>query len=231
VPEAKERALRPRDAATLVLVHSGDGPARVLMGQRNSGHVFMPNKFVFPGGRVDAADARVLPIADYHPKVRDRLLHRTTESRARALGMAAIRETFEEAGILVGKRSAPMRATRSPAWQAFHAQGIAPSLEGLELIARAITPAGEPRRFDARFFMADAGQIAGQVHRKIQGDGELLDLHWVAIDDARKLDLPAITRVVIDEIERRLATPRGEHDAIPVPFYRWSGRRPAIEYL
>lgn len=67
------RAVRPRDAATLIIVRTGAGEPRVLMGQRSANHKFMPNKFVFPGGKVDCADNRIVPPLDLHPHVMDRL--------------------------------------------------------------------------------------------------------------------------------------------------------------
>src|SRR5216684_3737927 len=92
--------LRPRDAATLILVRERGRIPEVLMGCRDAKHAFMPNRYVFPGGRVDKADAHV-PIAtplDRHVKAR--LLKAATAQRAQALGVAAVRETFEETGLI-----------------------------------------------------------------------------------------------------------------------------------
>lgn len=75
-----------------------------------------------------------------------------TEARARALALAAIRETFEEAGLLVGRRVAFVPRTRARGWAAFLAHGVVPALDALEYVARVITPPGNPRRFDTRFF-------------------------------------------------------------------------------
>ncbi len=223
--------MRPKDAATLILVRRDGDRARVLMGQRHSGHVFMPDKFVFPGGRVDAADHRVEPASELRPAVAARVAHGVSSARARALAMAAVRETFEETGLIVGRRSSERRSSRSPAWAAFLRTGVVPDLAPFDLVGRAITPHDAPRRFDARFFMADASTIQGEVHESPTGSGELLDLSWVSLDEARRLDLPAITRIVIDEVAKRLdATPQ-EAARIPVPFYRWSGTKPVLELL
>ena len=71
-PPDASRALRPRDAATLIIVRrDGAAKPRVLMGKRHADHAFMPNKFVFPGGRLDPADCRVEPIGDLDPAVRE----------------------------------------------------------------------------------------------------------------------------------------------------------------
>jgi 8-oxo-dGTP pyrophosphatase MutT (NUDIX family) len=201
------------------------------MGQRHAGHVFMPDKFVFPGGRLDRADHRIRPVTELRPAVADRVAVGTTPGRARALALAAVRETFEEAGLLVGARVARPQRSRSPSWRRFLAEGVAPTLDGFEFVARAITPPGNPRRYDARFFMADASLIQGDLHEALGGDGELLDLRWVPVGEAQSLDLPEVTHFVIDEVARRLAMPRSQRDGIPVPFYRFRGEKPIFGKL
>jgi 8-oxo-dGTP pyrophosphatase MutT (NUDIX family) len=138
-PDAeKPKATRPRDAATLILVRGG---REVMMGQRSKGHVFMPDKWVFPGGRVDPGDARAKASTELTPET-EALLKKGTISRRppRAFALAATRETLEEAGLRVGSEAGP-------------------ELDKLNFIARAITPPYRPRRFDARFFMADADAV------------------------------------------------------------------------
>jgi len=85
------------------------------------------------------------------------------------------------------------------------------------MIARAITPPNRTRRFDARFFMADAGTIAGALDATHHE--ELLTPSWLTLAEARALDLPAITRRVLDEVELRLDDPPGT--ARPAPFFRF----------
>ena len=151
------RAVRPKDAATLILVRREGRTPKILMGKRAAGHAFMPGKFVFPGGKVDRGDSRLRPPADLNPAVLRRLMDGCSEARARALAIAAIRETYEETGLMLGERESPTLRTRSPHWQGFVAQGINPRLDTLHYIARAITPPYRNRRFDARFFMAVPG--------------------------------------------------------------------------
>src|SRR5271166_2989644 len=91
--------LRPKDAATLVLVKRDGGAARVLMGQRHGDMAFMANKYVFPGGRLDPADMRIPVSTELAPHVAARAAHGASPARARGLALAAIRETFEETGI------------------------------------------------------------------------------------------------------------------------------------
>jgi 8-oxo-dGTP pyrophosphatase MutT (NUDIX family) len=208
--------LRPKDAATLILVKRDAGEPRVLMGCRSSGMVFMANKYVFPGGRLDPGDQRIQVMHDLRPEVMARAATGITTSRARGLALAAIRETFEETGIVIGEPGTAPR-TRSPAWVAFFAHGIVPRLDGLDMIARAITPPNRSRRFDARFFMADAGAIAHTLDGT--GHEELLKPSWLTLGEARALDLPGITRRVLDEVELRLSDPPGT--VRPAPFFRF----------
>jgi 8-oxo-dGTP pyrophosphatase MutT (NUDIX family) len=207
--------LRPKDAATLVLVRRDRDAARVLMGRRHSSSAFMANKYVFPGGRVDACDMRLHVGGELKPAVHKRLLREVSEARAHALALAAVRETFEETGILVGERTNTVPRSKS-AWSRFFAQGVVPKLDALDYIARAITPPNRPRRFDARFFMADASAIADELDAGYTD--ELLTPCWLTFAEARALDVPVITRAVLAEAEARL----DETQALrPVPFFHF----------
>ncbi|MGB1140680.1 MAG: NUDIX hydrolase [Halioglobus sp.] len=203
------RAVRPKDAATLIIVRRDGRVPRVLMGQRSANHKFMPNKYVFPGGKVDPGDARLRPPHDLHPDVMSRLRLGCSETRARALAMAAIRETYEETGLVVGEPHTPTLKTRSPHWADFLQHDVNPRLDVLHYVARAITPPYRKRRFDARFFMVDAEHIQGDVHERPSGSGELLGLHWIGLDKAQEMEqLPHITRMVLGELEQRLKEQR-----------------------
>lgn len=224
----KGRAVRPKDAATLIIVRKAeegdDSPhsePSVLLGKRAATHKFMPNKFVFPGGKVDRGDSRIRPPHDLHPAVMARLAQGCSESRARALALAAIRETYEETGLLLGEPETPTIKTRSPHWAEFLQHDINPRLDILQYVARAITPPYRNRRFDARFFMVDAKHIQSELHERPQGSGELLDLHWVKISKARTIEeLPHITRAVLTELERRLREREGPEAAGPFVYTR-----------
>ena len=214
------RAVRPRDAATLIVVRR-DGPQpTILMGKRAASHKFMPNKYVFPGGRVDIGDGRIKPPYDLHPAVLERLSQGCSESRARALALAAFRETFEETGLILGEPDTPTLRTRSLHWRQFLQFDVNPRLDALEYIARAITPPYRSRRFDARFFMCEADLIQGDVHDSPEGSGELLGIHWVTLEDAQKLELPNITRMVLGEVEQRLEKPHAPADKGPFVYFR-----------
>ncbi|WP_439814741.1 NUDIX hydrolase [Zavarzinia sp. CC-PAN008] len=218
--EARRRAVRPRDAATLILVrNSATGSAKeteVLMGRRHPNHRFMPNQWVFPGGRVDRSDGLVRPPTPLRPEVLERLAKACSIYRANALALAAIRETFEETGLAVGRPfEGALKRPKDPAWSAFYETGVAPAPDVLDYVARAITPPVRPMRFHARFFMADAEHARGTL----QGSGELEGLYWVPLQEAKGLDVPRITAVILDDLED-LVEKRGAERPVPVHIFR-----------
>ncbi len=220
-PDPQKRTLRPRDAATLIIVDSADGEPRVLMGRRRDTQVFMPGKYVFPGGRVDKEDRHAAAADELRPSEVAKLLMdmkgTPSPARARALGLAAIRETFEEAGIVIGRQqAAPIAAGKHANWQDFAATGHLPSLTALTFFARAVTPPGRPRRYDTRFFCVEARHISLRIDVR---DGELSSLDWFSFDQMRELDLPSITRVVLEDLADRLKVGWSPAVDVPVPFY------------
>jgi 8-oxo-dGTP pyrophosphatase MutT (NUDIX family) len=221
--------IAPRDAAALVITRRGPAEASVLLGRRHGGHAFMPNKLVFPGGRVDPGDARAPYAAGLRPEVLRRLALGCSEARARALALAAIRETFEEAGLLVGRPAERVPRTRARGWSRFLAHGVVPALDALEYVARAITPPGNRHRFDTRFFWVDAALVHDAAGVALTGSGELLDLRWVPLSETPALDLPEATRMVVGEVARRLAArdPR----ALPVPCARYTRGGVRVDYV
>ncbi len=119
--EARERrwpTIRPKDAATLILLDRSGPKPRVLLGRRHANHKFMPGKFVFPGGRIEAGDRQMNVMGTLDEHCERRLMARTqrpSAMRARALALAAIRETFEETGLLLGSPTPARRKPRRPA--------------------------------------------------------------------------------------------------------------------
>ena len=196
-----------RRAATVVLWREGSAGPQVLMGQRGAGAVFMPSKFVFPGGRVDPED---------HLAAREGFL---AAECTRRLGLmvpedapppgsivaAALRELSEETGLNLAAMDRP----------------------SLRFIFRAITPPGRSRRFDARFLLASAEGLEGDGEDFSAASGELSHLRWLPLPEARALDLPFITEVVLAEVAALVAG----GDQPGVPFFDNSGATPQFRRL
>ena len=187
-PRDARPALRPKDAASLILVWRDRAEPRLLMGRRAAGHVFMASKWVFPGGRLDRADHAAPSASELAPATSAWIERSAPPRRARALALAAVRETFEETGLILGR---PGSGRASGPWRAFLARGYLPDLAALAFLARAITPPGRSRRFDVRFFLAQAEALAELEPGP--GCGELELIAWVSPAEMADLDLPAIT--------------------------------------
>jgi 8-oxo-dGTP pyrophosphatase MutT (NUDIX family) len=205
-PSPAHRHLVPRDSATLVIVDRSLREPRMLMGRRRADLAFLPNKFVFPGGRVDPTDGSA-PSADdlAHQQIESLLIGmrgRPSHRRARALAMAALRETLEETGLAIGTPPAA-------------GQPFLPRLGTVHYFARAITPPGRPRRYDTRFFMVDAKAIAAQG---LTSDGELSGLDWFTVDGMRALDLAGITRRIVEDVAAAIECANLDPGG-PIPFY------------
>jgi 8-oxo-dGTP pyrophosphatase MutT (NUDIX family) len=196
--------LVPQDAATLVLIDTTGPHPRILMGRRRADLAFMAGKYVFPGGRVDPEDAAATGYGALAPPTQSKLMARmvgiASPERAHGLAVAAVRELREETGLVFGSPETP-------------------PLPLLTFFARAITPPDRVRRYDTRFFLADAAHVSGQTGA---GDGEFDQIVWVSLMDARNLDLARITRLIIDDVAAHLAGPPancGPDAAGVVPFY------------
>jgi 8-oxo-dGTP pyrophosphatase MutT (NUDIX family) len=199
-----------------VLLRRSSTGVEVLMGKRPARAVF-PEAFVFPGGRLDPSDARVAPSTALANEVLDELRAHggCTPALARALATAAIRETFEETGLLLAGPGDP--GVPNGAWAAFKEKGVAPAHHRLRFLGRAITPAAAPVRFHARFFVADGEHVEGAI----VGNGELSALGWYRLDEARRLPAIDVTQFVLSEIA---ANERGQVRV--APFFRYRRNRP-----
>ncbi|MGH6675093.1 MAG: NUDIX hydrolase, partial [Xanthobacteraceae bacterium] len=224
--------LKPRDSATLILIDPAHEVPKVLLGRRHVRHRFMPGKFVFPGGRVEPADRQMAAMAPLHERHSGRLMQRIRRpSAAKAAGfaLAAVRETYEETGLMLGARTATPIKTPAGAWESFAKAGVMPDLSAVHFVARAITPPKRPLRFDSRFFAADVTAVAHRVEGMVGPDAELVELVWLPIGEARSLDMPGITAVVLEELADRIAA--GMRPDHPVPLYRMLHKRFVRELL
>ena len=221
-----------RDAATVILTREGREGPEVLMGQRGAAAAFMPNKFVFPGGAVDAADAGVPLASGPGPACAQRLADSPLPGTPdwltpRTLAATAIRELWEETGLpLARKGNWPIDP--APDWAPIAGRGLLPDASGLAYVFRAITPPGRSRRFDARFFLADAGAVLGDPDDFTGAQDELAHLQWVPLRRARGFDLPFITEVVLAEVAE-LCRRAGPPDS--VPFFDNSGPLPTFRRI
>ncbi len=166
LPLSSERtarpAIRPKHSASLIVVDRSGAEPRVLMGRRHASHRFMPDVFVFPGGRVDRADHRATFTESFDERMRRLLIAASAKTPPRlpdALLACALREADEEAGLVfrdgsTGRYQAP----------------------GVRFVARAVTPSGLPRRFDTRFFMIDRSAAITEVSGRAGPDKELTEL-------------------------------------------------------
>jgi len=221
-----------RNAATIILVRDGATAPRVLMGQRGAQAAFMPNKFVFPGGAVDALDHQVPLASNLPPICAARLEEDSAEGLASGLFAAAIRELWEETGLILGA-SGDWRGQIPEDWAAFAARNLLPDPRSLSFVFRAITPPGRPRRFDARFFLGDAEALVGDPDDFTRASDELSHLQWIPLDEVRHFTLPFITEVVLAEVAATLphlgpppSVPFFKNDEEQSLFLRLGGKGP-----
>lgn len=203
-----------RDAATVILHRQTPEGPHVLMGQRGAKAAFMPNKVVFPGGAVDSGDAQVPLAQNLNDSCIARLRQDSRNDLSQALAAAAIRELWEETGQILGTPG----AWTDPAddWASFAATGHRPTAAPLHFFFRAITPPGRPRRFDARFFLVDAADLATDPDDFSNASEELSHLQWIPVAKTRAFNLPFITEVVMAEVAA--ITQVGPPTS--VPFYK-----------
>jgi 8-oxo-dGTP pyrophosphatase MutT (NUDIX family) len=211
--------IEPRDAATLMLIDRSGPVPKVLLGRRHHGHKFMPGKFVFPGGRIEPLDVKMTAVSELHPDTEEKLRVRVAAGAAepRAFALAAIRETAEETGLLLGVRRDEGPDAPGDIWTEFAKAHVYPDLGNVHFIARAITPPRRPRRFDTRFFTVDATEVAHRIEGVVGSDSELVELVWTPIEKAAHLDMPTITGIVLEELLARVEA--GMAHSLPVPFY------------
>lgn len=202
-----------RNAATVIVLRDRFEAPRILMGQRDAKAVFMPNKFVFPGGAVDAGDAEIPLAAPLPDLCATRLAEDADPTLAHAIAVAAVRELWEETGLILGAKGG-WDMPPPPDWETFAATGHLPDASALQFSFRALTPPGRPRRFDARFFLVDADDIASDLDDFDAACDELSHLQWVPLSEARAFDMPFITEVVMAEVEAR-AKDRTPPESVP----------------
>ena len=224
--------VKPRDAATLILVDRSERVPKVLLGRRHERHRFMPGKFVFPGGRIEPSDRTMRYAAPLNERHLQRLMQhvqRPNLAKAASYALAAVRETHEETGIMLGAPTDKQIAAPSETWAPFAKAGILPDLSKIHFIGRAITPPNRKLRFDSRFFAAETSAIARRDDGFVGPDKELVELVWMPITEASRLDMPGITAVALEELQDRIAS--GMSFDHPAPLYRMLHKKFVREIL
>jgi 8-oxo-dGTP pyrophosphatase MutT (NUDIX family) len=214
--DATPKPVRPRHAASLVLLKGDPDNPRVLMGRRPPKSAFIPDAFVFPGGRLDVEDMGVEPSTPLPAQTLRLLIGKggCTPKMAKALANTAVRETFEETGLFL---AGPGACGGGNGWAPFRARDLAPDHSRLRFLGRAITPAASPIRYHARFFVADGAGLQGVL----TPSDELADLDWYPVADALRLPVIDVTHFVLSLVSDGHA----KRDDAP-PFFRYRRNKP-----
>ena len=229
----KIRALKPRLAASLVIIDRDEsGKIHVLMGRRRPELAFMPNKFVFPGGRAERGDHYLTCHDDLHENDIARLAPQANQYQAkkyaRAIALCAIRESYEETGYAIGaqKTDLPINTKRT-IWPN---DKIMPAIGGLRYFARAVTPPGQVRRFDTRFFVTMRHAIAWE-NPLGPPDPEFTEIAWLPIDKLPEDDIAGITHRILGVLKTRIKTDPSLTDKTPqIPgFFTRYGQRIVVQ--
>jgi 8-oxo-dGTP pyrophosphatase MutT (NUDIX family) len=204
------KPVRVRDAASLILLRGEGRDLELLAGRRPLTVRFMPGVYVFPGGAVDAEDRHPWQSEVDASGVPPRLMR---------CARAALRETWEEAGVFFGRRGSTGQAlgSRSPVAEAYAEAGVIPGFDRLRYVGRAITPARVFRRFNTRFFLGDGEEVIGEP----AASDELEDVRWHPVG---REELEPFRDVSQFMLARAIAMRGG--DAAPPPlFYTVAGKR------
>jgi 8-oxo-dGTP pyrophosphatase MutT (NUDIX family) len=201
------------------LLHLEDREHRVLVGRRPPKARFLPGRYVFPGGSVEPDDSRAGSASELNSELVDLMAVGGNLMQARGLAMAAVRETFEETGLLLAEPG-DVGAARSASWAAMGADGLAPALHRLGYVGRAITPVPSPIRFHARFFVADAQYTSGVLG----GDSELEDLHWCTVNELARLPTIEVQSFMLTHAIATLTSNQVETEGKPL-FTQRAGQR------
>ncbi|MEX2482609.1 MAG: NUDIX hydrolase [Gammaproteobacteria bacterium] len=212
--------VRPRDAASLVIHRQRRTHYEVLMGRRGGKARFKPGVYVFPGGILERSDYRARPLHTLGPEIPPLMAVGRSAAKANALAMAAVREAFEEAGLIYGKPG-DIGNVNHTSWSEFRRRTLAPDLGNLDFLGRAITPTVQPIRFHARFFAIDIEHLDGEL----AGDGELEDLRWVRLDRTAGIEMMMVQEMILATLGKRLA---GQHAPPQRLFFSW-GRRNIVD--
>jgi len=204
------------NAASIIVVRYDNKYPMVLMGKRNANSSFMPDKYVFPGGKVDLDDLKINLANEINVTCRAKLDYASNPKLVNALCAASIRELFEETGHILGTKG-KWDETAPDNWREFLKSGYRPDAAGLRFIFRAVTPPEYKRRFDTRFFLVNAKWLVTDLSYFSTLSEELVDLQWIRLDRATDLNMPFITQLVLNEVENILI---GNNNNTQIPYFK-----------
>jgi len=207
VGKARAAVVRPRDAASLILLRGEGSALEVLAGRRPLNVKFMPGVYVFPGGAIDPPDSIAWSVETGTEALGPKLMRSAR---------AALRETWEEAGVLIGRPGGRPAAqpTRAPIEQAYLERGLVAAMDVLTYVGRAITPSHSFRRFNTRFFLGDGNNVHGEP---VVSD-ELEDVGWHPVGHEAFASFRDVTRFMLARaIALRQGTASGE-----TPLFYWA---------
>mgnify|MGYP002817480895 CR=1 FL=1 len=174
------------------------------MGRRGSSAPFKPGVYVFPGGVTERTDFMVRPRNSLSSGIAQHLAVANSQRFANALAMTAIRETFEETGLLFGSPDGDIGPVDHQSWKIFREKQLSPDLRLLDYLGRAITPSDQHLRFHARFFATS--------HQNLQGtlttDEELEDLDWVKLSGPHEKEMMIVQKAMLAILAKSLSGAR-----------------------
>jgi 8-oxo-dGTP pyrophosphatase MutT (NUDIX family) len=194
------------------------------MGRRSRHAAFVPDCYVFPGGRVDPNDYLIRPATPLDLTAAKRMGLDGNLSLARALAIAAVRETFEETGLLLAGRG-NIGVSEHPEWMHWKKSNLAPQLHHLTYFGRAITSPISPIRFHARFFIVHADAL----HGELISAGELCDLKFYPVSEVlANLPIVDVTEFMLNRVTSYVAA-RSNFD-YRTPVFSYNGETPFVHY-
>ena len=227
----KNIPVKPKDAGTLIIIKKEKKKSFVLMGQRPMSSRFMPGVFVFPGGVSEREDFLAYKVLNLKPNlnINKNKIKARSIIHAQSIMLTAIRETSEEAGLYLAKESRYKIQNYDVIknnWGDFIKKLYLPKTNKLFFFGRAITPSTLRIRFHARFFIAFYEDFLG----KIRTNGELENLDWYSLTEAKNKNIADVTEFMINEIIKL----KNNYSSLPhkknFPMFTWRRNKRWIKW-
>ena len=225
------KPVKPKDASTLIIIKNDNKNIYVLMGQRSMKSKFMPGVFVFPGGAIEKDDSTAFKFFKLKANkvINQKALKSYSNIHSQSLLLAAIRETAEETGLyLAKKKNKPIKSfiNINSSWHDFTEKSYIPSTNKLFFFGRAITPSTLKIRFHARFFLAFYDDFIG----KIKTNGELNNIRWLSLKEAKNKKIADVTEFMLDEITKLNKDFSNISNKTDFPMFTWKNNKRWIKW-